>query len=229
MIEQITSTSEGCPYKCPFCFNGKTEFKEFNLPEIKANRVILHDAAFLSRKNVLDDIRHLASIKVADRVVYYELLQGINLHDLTPEIAVWLKKARFINIRFAWDDSYTKKSFYRVYDGIKMLLAAGYRREDLMCYILSNYYISLHECLLKAKKMFYEHIPVCNCKYRKYYHNPKIYPELWTQKWIDYFSDQCRENNQFLKFRGFDPEIVKRLIRAVPIPFTQNARKMNEG
>ena len=79
MIEQITSTSEGCNYGCPFCFNGKNSFKEYELPEIKCDNVILHDSAFLSRKNVLKDIKKLGSQKVGGLAVHYELLQGITL------------------------------------------------------------------------------------------------------------------------------------------------------
>lgn len=218
MIEQITSTSEGCPYGCPFCFNGKNSFKQYDLPKITSNQVVIHDDAFLSRKNVLSDIKELGSRKVDGKVVYYELKQGINLKDLTPEIAQALKDNRFIHIRFAWDDSYTKKSYYRVYDGIQMLEKAGYKRKDMMCYILSNYYVSLIECLLKAKVMLHEHIPICNCRFRKYYHDPKVYPELWTQNEIDYFKQECRTNSQIIKFNGYDPEIEKRLSRAITLP-----------
>lgn len=218
MEKQIIRTSEGCHYSCPFCFNGKNEFKEYNLPEIKSNNVILDDDAFLSRKDVLADIQKLGSIKVNNKVVYYELRQGINLKDLTPEIAEALYKARFKNIRFAWDDSYTKKSYYRVYDGIRMLEKAGYKRKDLMCYILSNYYVSLVECLLKAKVMLHEHIPQCNCRWREFYLDPKIYPKLWTQQEIDYFTQNCRINNQIIIYGGYDPEIKTRLSRAKTLP-----------
>ena len=139
MKEQIIKTSEGCPYSCPFCFNGKNDFKEFEIPIIKSNKVIIHDDAFLSRKNVYDDIIDLGSDKVNGKVIYYELTQGINLKDLNQNIANVLKENRFVNIRFARDDSYTKKGFYRVYDGIKMLEKAGYKKEKMMYFILSNY------------------------------------------------------------------------------------------
>jgi len=218
MIEQITSTSTGCNYGCPFCFNGKNSFKEYDLPEIKCNKVILHDDAFLSRKNVLADIKELGNRKFENRVVYYELKQGINLKDLTPEIAEALYKARFKRIRIAWDDSYTKKSYYRVYDGIRMLQKAGYKSKDLICYILSNYYVSLTECLLKAEVLMFHHIPICNCRFRKYYHDPKVYPELWTQEEIDYFTQHCRTHNQIIKHSGYDPEIKFRLSRAKTLP-----------
>jgi len=218
MQKQITKTSEGCPYGCSFCFNGKNKFKEYHIPEIKSNNVILHDDAFLSRKDILEDIKALGNIKIDGKVVYYELTQGINLHDLTLDIAKALKQARFKNIRFAWDDSYTKKSFYRVYDGIRLLEKAGYKREDMMCFILSNYYVSLRECMLKAKSMLYEHIIVCNCRYRKNLYNPKIYPEHWTMNEIEYFKQECRINNQFVMRKGYDPEITKRLVRAVTLP-----------
>jgi len=218
MNEQTIKTSEGCPYSCPFCFNGKNSFIEYDLPEIESNNVIIHDDAFLSRKNVLKDIKELGSRKVDSKVVYYELTQGINLKDLTPEIALALKESRFNKIRFAWDDSYTKKSYYRVFDGMNMLKEVGYKPKDLMCYILSNYYVSLKECLLKGKLMLHQHIPICNCRYRENYLDPKVYPKLWNQNEIDYFKQECRINNQIVKFNGYDPEINKRLSRAITLP-----------
>lgn len=218
MEKQTTKTSEWCPYKCPFCFNGRKPFEEYELPDITSNYVVLYDPAFLSRKNVLEDIRELGKRKVNGKVVYYELLQGINLKDLSQDTANALKENRFVRIRFAWDDSYTEKSYYRVYDGIKMLLNAGYKRKDMICYILSNYYVSLRECLYKAKIMLYNHIPVCNCVYRKNLGDPKVYPELWKQNEIDYFKQECRTNNQIIKFNGYDPEIKTRLSRAITLP-----------
>ncbi len=218
MEKQIITTSKGCPYSCPFCFNGRNDFKEFQIPKIKGNSVVLHDDAFLSRKNVYDDILDLGAERVDGKVVYYELTQGINLKDLDQNIANALKESRFINIRFAWDDSYTKKSFYRVYDGIKMLEKAGYKKERMMCFILSNYYVSLRECLLKNKKMLFEHIKVCNCRYRKNYLDSKVYPEHWTIKEIEYYKQECRTNNQFIMGNGYDQEIKTRLSRAVTLP-----------
>ena len=218
MKEQIIKTSEGCPYSCPFCFNGKNDFKEYDLPEIKSNKVILHDDAFLSRENVIADISILGNQRVNGKVIYYELTQGINLKDLNQNIANALKENRFINLRFAWDDSYMKKSFYCVYDGIKMLLNAGYKRKDLMCYILSNYYVSLRECLYKSKIMLHKHIRVCNCVYKEKYLDPKIYPKLWTMNEIEYFKQECRMNNQIIILNGFDSEIKTRLTRAITLP-----------
>jgi len=225
-MEQKTYTSQGCPYSCPFCFNGKNDFQEYVLPQIETNNVILLDDAFLSRRNVYKDIQVLGSKIIAGKVVNYELLQGINLIDLNPEIAQALKDNRFKNIRFAWDDSYTKKSYYKVLDGIKMLTNAGYKQKDLICYILSNYYVSLKECLLKGKLMLYNHIPICNCVYRKNYLDPKIYPKHWSNDEIEYFKEFCRENNQIIKFNGFDPEIEKRLIRAKTFPLHKIKKRL---
>lgn len=220
-IEQITSTSTGCPYSCPFCFNGKNDFKEYDLPKIVCNKVILHDDAFLSRKNILKDIEELGSKRVGGNVVYYELKQGVNLKDINQQIADALKKNRFINIRFAWDDSYTKKSYFRILDGIRMLELAGYKRQDMMCFILSNYYVSLTECFYKALMLLHQNITICNCRYRKNYLDPKIYPEHWTMKEINFFKQLCRYISQVVNYNGFDPEITKRIIRSVGIPINK--------
>ena len=214
-MKQIIKASEGCPYSCPFCFNGRNEFKELPIPEIHSNYVILHDDAFLSKRNVIDSINELGSKRFNDKIVYYEILQGINVKDLSQDIANALYKNRFKKIRIAWDGSYTKKNMYRIFDGIKYLTKAGYKRKSLICYILSNYYVSLIECMLKLDILKVLNIPVCNCVYRKNYLDPKIYPELWTMEEIKYFRTfQCRRHSQLIKYNGYDPEIRKRLITA---------------
>jgi len=87
-------------------------------------------------------------------------------------------------------------------------------------------YNKLRECLLKAKSMLYQHIPICNCRYRKNYLDPKVYPEHWSYEEIEYFKEFCREDNQIIKFNGFDPEIEKRLIRARKLPL-HNLKKVS--
>ena len=102
---------------------------------------------------------------------------------------------------------------YTVLDGIKMLNESGYKNVDMICFILSNYYVQLVECMFKLDVLKVKNIPSCNCIYKKNYLDPKIYPELWNIKDIEYFKQQCRTHNQLIKFRGYDPEIEKRLIR----------------
>ena len=213
-MKQTIRLSEGCPHSCPFCFNGKKEFKELPMQRpIKSNNVIIHDDAFLSKRNVLTFIKFLGKTKVNNKCVYYELTQGINVKDLNQDIANALYKNRFKNIRIAWDGSYSKKNMQIVYDGIKYLNNAGYKNKNIMCFILSNYYVSIVECVLKAKIMLKKNIIVCNCVYRKNYLDPKIYPEHWTMKEIELFKEDCRTNNQLIIYDGYDPEIEKRLIR----------------
>ena len=212
MQKQIIKLSEGCPYSCAFCFNGKKDFKEYPIPKIKLNNVILHDDAFLSKENALKVIEELGAKRINDKVIYYEILQGINKKDLTQEIANALYKNRFKKIRFAWDGSYSKNNMYKVLDCIKFLTKAGYNKKSLMCYILSNYYVSLPESMFKLDSLKVKNIPVCNCRYKKNYLDPKVYPEHWTVQEIDYFKERCRWHNQLIKFDGFDSEIAKRLL-----------------
>ena len=103
----------------------------------------------------------------------------------------------------------------------EMLRKAGFKKKNLMCFILSNYYISLTECLYKHLWLLFHHIPICNCKFRKIYLDSKIYPIHWTMKDIEYFGHICRHHNQLIKFSGWDPEIVTKLIRSKPMPTLQ--------
>lgn len=218
MEEQIIKLSEGCPYSCPFCFNGKEDFIEFPMPQITSNHVVLHDDAFLSKKDVCSAISHLGSLTYNKKSITYEILQGINKKDLTQDIAHALYQNRFKKIRFAWDGSYSRNNMYKVIDCIKYLTKARYKRKQLICYILSNYYVSLPECMCKLDSLKIMNIPVCNCRYRKNYLDPKIYPEHWNKNEIEYFTEQCRRHNQLIKFNGYDPEIDKRLLHIKNLP-----------
>ncbi len=225
MKEQIIKLSEGCPYGCSFCFNGKVNFKEFPIPQIVSNHVILHDDAFLSKKDACSVISHLGSLIYNKKSITYEILQGINKKDLTQDIAHALYQNRFKKIRFAWDGSYSRKNMYKVLDCVKMLTKAGYKKRDLMCFILSNYYVSLPENMCKLDSLKVRNIPVCNCRYRKNYLDPKIYPEHWNKKEIEYFTERCRTHNLLIKYNGYDPEIDKRLLRLKDLPLSTKRSK----
>ena len=169
MIQQIW-LSKWCPYKCKFCYNHRKEFIDLPIPEIKSNQVQIMDAAFLTKKGVIEVIQTLGQIKVDSKVVYYELVQGLNYKDLTQEIANELKKARFIKVRFAWDNEYNKHYMFKIYDCIEMLKKACYNSKLLTCFILSNAHIDYDDCVKKLTLLLRWRVKVGDCCYDGGYH-----------------------------------------------------------
>ena len=204
--------SEWCSYKCVFCYNGRKQFKEFPIPEIKYNHIQILDPAFLSKKDVIGVIKELGLKKVKGKVVYYELVQGINWKDLTQDIANELKKNRFIKIRLAWDRGYNRYYMFKIYDCKNMLIKAGYKPKDLAIFMLVNWLVPYKECLAKLDLLKIWGVRVADCCYNGGYHikseidyNNNQNPRNWNYQQLKNFRHICRKHNQIL--RGIDPEL----------------------
>jgi len=100
--EQYIRITEGCPNNCPYCYE-PTEIKVFEIPEIVRNDVKIMDMNILCKGEALSIINHLGSQKVNNRVVYYQLICGVDWRFLTQDLADALHKNRFKKIRLAWD------------------------------------------------------------------------------------------------------------------------------
>jgi len=73
MEEQIIRLSEGCPYSCAFCFNGKVDFKD--LPMVKKDVEV-----------IVNELKSLAENKKAEMSanVYeyiWNMIQGLEHKD----------------------------------------------------------------------------------------------------------------------------------------------------
>lgn len=104
-IEQWIRITEGCPHNCPYCYEPQI-IKTFVIPKIIRTKVKIMDMNLLCKKEALQIIRTLGEKKVDGKVVYYELICGLDYRFLTPQIADALKKYRFKRIRIAWDWHY---------------------------------------------------------------------------------------------------------------------------
>jgi len=200
--QQIRIT-EGCPHNCPFCYEPK-EFNVFDIPKIERNKVRISDMNLLCKREALDIIKTLGSIKVNKKVVYYELICGIDYRFLTQEIANELYKNRFINIRIAWD--WTLKHQYKIKDSIEMLKKAGYKSNDIMIFMICNWDIPYKENCLKLDLLKVWNVKVSDC----YYDNqifPNVIPKGWTFEQNKEFRFKCRLHNQIVNFKIY-PELL---------------------
>ncbi len=193
--------TEGCPHNCPYCYESK-EIKVFNIPKIKRNIVEISDMNLLCKKEALKIIQDLGEKRVDGKVVYYELICGIDFRFLTKELAEALKLSRFKKIRFAWD--WFMKDQYKIKDAVNMLIWAGYKSDDLMIFMICNWRIPYLECCRKLDLCKIWKVQVADC----YFDNqtsPGIIPLHWTDENIKDFRKKCRKHNQLVNF-GIDPD-----------------------
>ncbi len=200
--EQWIRLSQGCPNNCDFCYEPSKRI-QFPFPLIERNKVKIMDMNLLSQKEVIYTIKHLGGIKVDNKVVYYELVCGIDHRFLYPEIAEALKISRFIKIRLAWDFAFTDQ--YKLRKAYKQLLKAGYRPRDLTIFMICNWKISYEECLKKLYLCAIWSVKVADCYFDGQL-SPNIEPIGWTADQIKDFRKRVRKHNQLINF-GIDPEL----------------------
>lgn len=200
-VEQWIRITEGCPHNHPYCYEPQ-EIKIFGIPEIVRNKVKIMDMNLLCKPEALKIIQGLGEKKVNKKVVYYELICGIDFRFLTQEIADALKNSRFKRIRMAWD--LTMKDQYKIKDTVWMMVKARYRPNEVQIFMICNWKIPYKECCRKLDLCKVWNVQVADC----YYDNqisPNIIPIHWTQEEIKSFRRECRKHNQLVNFK-IDPE-----------------------
>lgn len=202
--EQWIRISQGCPNKCPFCYE-PPEQKLFKIPSIERNLVKIMDMNLLSQEGASEIIRRLGQEKVNNKVVHYELICGIDHRFLTPLFAEGLKESRFQNIRLAWDFGYSDQ--LKIRNALKLLMAAGYRSKTITIFIICNWKISYEECLKKLYLCAIWSVKVADCYFDGQI-SPNIKPIGWTTLQIKDFRKRVRKHNQLIGF-GIDPELKR--------------------
>jgi hypothetical protein len=204
-VQQWIRLSEGCPNGCPYCREAFENPKliVFEIPEIIRNDVKILDMNLLCHPEALEMIRELGRRKVNNKVVYYELLCGVDYRFLTQELAVALKQARFKNIRLAWDHSIRLQK--EIKTASQLLLNAGYSPKDIMVFMICNWRITFEDNLKKMDLCKVWNFQIADC----YFDNqlsPNIKPIHWTEEQIKEFRHKVRKHNQIVNFR-IDPEL----------------------
>ncbi len=199
--EQYIRITEGCPNDCPYCYE-PTEFKIFGIPEIVRNDVKIMDMNLLAKPEVMDILKELEDKRVNNRVVYYELICGIDYRFLTQELANQLKKTRINKIRLAWDWGY--KDQFKIKKSLDLLKKAGYKNNQIMVFMVCNWKIPYEENLKKTDLCKVWGVQISDC----YFDNqtfPNVVPEFWTSKQLKDFRKKIRKHNQLVTFK-IDPE-----------------------
>jgi hypothetical protein len=205
-IEQWIRITEGCPNHCEYCRESKECGSEpiyFDIPQIIRNKVKIMDMNLIYKSKAIDIIEQLGCKKVNNKVVYYELVCGIDWRFMSQEKANALKNNRFVNIRFAWDHSIQQQ--IKIKDCINMLLKAGYKSKELSCFIVCNWKVTYEDCLKKLDLLKIWNVKVNDCWFDNQL-SPNIKPIFWTVEQIKSFRHKCRKHNQMVLF-GIDPEL----------------------
>jgi hypothetical protein len=200
--EQWIRISEGCPHNDPFCYE-PTEIKWFGVPEIMRNRVKIMDMNLLAKPQALKTIKDLGQKKVDGKFVQYQLICGVDHRFLTQEIANALHESRFERIRIAWD--WWFKDQYKILDALNKLRIAGYRRKEIMVFMICNWRIPFDENMRKLDLCKVWRVKVCDCYFDGQV-SPNIIPVFWSKKDIESFRKSVRKHNHLVVF-GIDPEV----------------------
>lgn len=137
--KSIVFTTRGCIRKCPFCvvprIEGKMKEPKFSiLPFIHPDHkdVVIWDNNFLASPYAKDILTELG-----DGGYKVDFNQGLDARLMTEEFADLLADIRSDTIHMAydwpWEGPYVSKA-------IDLLASAGYRRKDLIFYVLYNFY-----------------------------------------------------------------------------------------
>lgn len=205
--------TEGCPHNHPYCYE-PTEIKVFGVPEIERNKVQITDMNLLCKEECISLIKELGSKRVNNKVIYYELMCGIDYRFLTEEIAELLYKYRFgkfnkngiwsRNIRIAWDMFYRDQ--FAIKDAIDKLVKAEYKPNEIMIFMICNWKIPFEMNCNKLDLCKIWGVQVSDCYYDNQTFKKGVIPIYWTSEQNKTFRKMCRRHNQLVTFR-IDPEV----------------------
>ncbi|MCP3682888.1 MAG: Fe-S oxidoreductase [bacterium] len=213
---QIIHGMRGCTNKCPFCGIWKIERKGFKnaeqiKKEISSNRIIFYDNNMLVNPYIEEILKMLANTTNNGKVLHCECQSGFDGRVLMqkPHLAEMLKKARFENIRVAWDFPCTEKNLQMVEGWIELLENAGYKRKDIYIFMIYNWDYPHSHMELKREKCYELGVQIADCRYRPLnqtfdMYNPRadnqtnedyyIHPN-WTDAEIRRFRKNVRKHN----------------------------------
>jgi len=219
----------GCIRKCKFCGVWKLEPKIINkdtkeiVEEIKVvgkNKVIFYDNNFLANPNIKREnmLEVLADLRIENKPVIFESQSGFDgrLLEKDLKLAYLLKKARFQNVRIAWDNSV--KDALLIKKQINYLVKAGYKIKDISVFMIYNFDISYEEMLKKFNYCKRWGVQINDCRYRPLRftfdnYNPNLFKsgqtekdyyihkvKGWTDEKIRMFRRKVREHNIEIRY-----------------------------
>lgn len=235
----ITHAMRGCIRKCAFCGTWKLEPKLTHrtsiellneLTKVGKNRVVFFDNNFFANPNIKEILIDLASLKINKRPVLFECQSGFDgrLLEEEPELAILLKKARFSNIKIAWDNGFEDR--HSIKKQIDILVNAGYSAKEIAIFMIYNFNIPYAKMIQKVECCKSWNVQVIDCRYRPLtstYDNykPSAFKEGqtkedyyihenggWTDQKIRNFRKKVRHHNMEIRYangKSYDQNMEK--------------------
>ncbi len=197
---QWIEINRGCKRQCEFCY-ADPNYKVFNIPEIKSNKVQIIGENILYDHSIKDKLLELGEKKVNDKVVYYGICNGLDYRLLTRDLASICAAMRFgsINnkgnwrkgISIAWDLGFKQEK--KVKDTIDMLVDVGFQRKAIMVHVLVNWKITYDFCLYKFKQIKKWDVMIDDCTWDC---TKRLFiPLYWNYYDYKKFRKKCRTYN----------------------------------
>lgn len=186
---QILHGMRGCFRKCKFCGVWKLEPNEefdSSIPKrVNKNHVIFYDNNFLRNPRIKTVLSELAEIRIDGKPVKYESQSGFDGRILSEEIAELLHKARFVNPRIAWDNSF--EDWPKIRDQIGLLEKAGYKSKDIYVFMLYNWEYDYDVMEKKRLKCWEWQVQIADCRFRPLNQQYDRFDSKKSQTSEDYF------------------------------------------
>jgi len=223
----ITHAMRGCIRRCKFCGTWRIEpqlrykssqqlLKE--LQKAGKNKVIFFDNNFFANPHIKDILKSLEKLKINGKNVTFESQSGYDgrLLEKDPELAILLKKARFTDIRIAWDNSL--EEYKSIKKQIDHLNKAGYSSKEIYVFMIYNFNLPYEIMLKKLKYCKRWGVQISDCRYRPLFaikdnYNPHKFKEGqtkedyyiheeggWTDKRIRNFRKIVRQHNMEIRY-----------------------------
>jgi len=221
-----THIMRGCIRRCNFCGTWRIEpkltakSKDEIIKELKKvgkNRVIFYDNNILANPQIKEILKEFAELKIKGKSVSFESQSGFDgrLLEKDPELAMLIKKARFANVRIAWDNSLDDQQAIK--KQIDNLVEAGYAAKDLSVFMIYNFDVPYEDMIQKIEHCEKMGVQITDCRYRPLkvdYDNYKphmkkgqpegsfyIHKEAgWTDKKIRDFRRKVRQHNIEIRY-----------------------------
>lgn len=222
----VTHAMRGCIRKCAFCGTWKIEPERHyktseelqkELKTIGKNKVVFFDNNFLANTHVKQILKDLSDLRINGRTVIFESQSGFDgrLLERSPGLAALLKKARFQNIRIAWDNSFS--DHLSVKKQVTYLTASGYKAKDISVFMIYNFDTPYKEMVRKLNYCKKLGVQIADCRYRPLdslddnYKPMKVSGQTetdyyihsragWTDKKIRTFRKKVREHNIWIRY-----------------------------
>ncbi len=221
-----THMMRGCIRRCPFCGTWKIEPVRINkskeevikeLALVGKNKVIFFDNNILANPHIEEILNALISLRINNKPVSFECQSGFDgrLLEKNPKLATLIKKARFENVRIAWDNGLKDKN--SVKRQIDILVEAGYQPKNITIFMIYNFDIPYEDMLIKLNYCKKWGVQISDCRYRPLnidYDNYKPHmrhgqPEGdyyihkisgWTDKTVRSFRSLVRRHNIWVRY-----------------------------